>query len=274
MSLDTLNNGDSGLDARTKINAAIAAIENKSVLPRSYISGMIMVYNTSTLLNVSAGVCRDDTDTYDITLNTIIKDISSNFVAGSGNGGLQIGLTLTVNTNYSVWVIKETTSGSVDVMFSTSASAPTLPGTFDAKRRIGWVRYGAGAIQQFIQKGDCLRYVNGPIDSFGTSLIGTASSDTLITLSAPPDVLTTFRFYGTCSAGTWLVRLAMTADASNITVNNLFTTFAGSGTANPDAGQATLLTDASSQIRARASGGTVSFTASTLGWIDTRGRDD
>jgi len=71
--------------------------------------------------------------------------------ASSGANGLDTG-TIANSTWYSVWIIYNGTT--VAGLLSTSASAPTLPSGYTYKTRVGWVRYGTGALLGSIQYGN------------------------------------------------------------------------------------------------------------------------
>lgn len=68
------------------------------------------------------------------TLRGVSLSINS---AGSGANGLDTG-SLAANTWYSVWVIHDGTNTAG--LLSLSASAPTMPGGYTYKARVGWIR--------------------------------------------------------------------------------------------------------------------------------------
>ncbi len=271
MSLDTLNNGDSGLEARTKINAAIDAIEDSIGLPRSYLAGYTMAYNSTILLNISSGVCRDDTNAYDmVSLGAITKDLSASWVAGTSNGGLLPGLTFSANTNYSVWAIKNTSSGAVDVIVSTAATLPTLPSGYTAKRRIGWVRTltGSAGITPFVQAGDQVILNTGSSAPDYTGSIPT-SSDTLFTVKSPPSVIGLFRLSG-IAAGVWTLRLDTTNSMTGV-ATGASTAILGGNNGIAAYCYVELQVSSSSQLLARAGTTATTIALTQRGWNDTRG---
>lgn len=108
-----------------------------------------------------------------VTTDEIVVEDSSNqcatlrnvslTIAGTsvGANGLDAG-TINTSTWYSVWVIWDgtTTAG----LLSTSATAPTLPGVYTHKTRVGWIRTDATANKYplaFKQYGREVRYVVG-----------------------------------------------------------------------------------------------------------------
>jgi len=88
---------------------------------------------------VAAGKARDAVDAADITLAAaIIKSLSA-WAVGSGNGGLDTGA-VAASTYYYIWLIKRTDTSVVDVLFSLSGTAPTMPANYTVKRCIGRFR--------------------------------------------------------------------------------------------------------------------------------------
>ena len=106
-------------------------------LPKNYLTGFVLSNGTDTVndINVGAGVCRDSTDTYDITLTAMTKQLDAAWVAGTAAGGRDSGA---ISDNWwHVFAIYNPTTGVSDVLFSLSLSAPTYPSGYTAKRRIG-----------------------------------------------------------------------------------------------------------------------------------------
>lgn len=279
MSLATLNNGDSGLEARTKINAAIAAVNVIAPapgLPRSYISGFKLTYTGSNVIQVDQGVCRDDTDTYDIItgLYPFTKVLYAVWSSGFTAGGMD-GSTWAQNTNYSVWAIYNPTTKNANVLISASATAPTLPSGYTAKRRIGWVRSKPStlALIPWVQMGQITMLNSGTTAAEYNAGVPVVASDTLITVNAPPRVIAQLQVNGRATAA-WSLSIDATDGLTNGGVTTAArATLAGAANVNA-AGQVDILTSASSQIVANALGGTVTTQITCRGWIDTRGRDD
>ena len=110
-----------------------------SALPPGYISGLVMSHDADTEhdIGVTAGACRDSTDASDIVLGAaIVKRADAAWQVGTAQGGMDTGSIPTSGTLH-VWVIKRSDTGVVDVLFSISATSPTMPTNYDYKRRIG-----------------------------------------------------------------------------------------------------------------------------------------
>lgn len=121
-----------------------------SSLPPLYIQGLVQVNNVADATNdidISAGNCRDATGAQDITIAAITKQSDVAWAVGTGAGGLDTGAV--GNSDYFVWAIKRADTGVCDVLFSLSATAPTMPANYTFKRLIGWFRRSAGAILAF-----------------------------------------------------------------------------------------------------------------------------
>lgn len=243
--------------------------------PRGHIAGLKLAYNSDYYLDIGAGICRDDTDTYNIVLSSgITKLISNPFVTGNNNGGLQAGLSFTASRWYSVWVMGIAGFSGVDVMLSDSATTPAIPSPYTHRRRIGWVWVNASTVlTPFLQIGEQVTLNTGNT----TADVVTAMSgvDTLITLPAPPNTDVMLRAWSSATSGTYKIRI----DPTFVTFPAVPTTDTSSinGSAGTVGGNVhlNLMTDASSQIHAINSGGSsLNLRLTVRGWIDNRGRFD
>lgn len=334
MSLDTLNNGDSGLEARTKLNAAVAAIIAEAAtreaadtilqsdingraytyhshdlsqirgsgattgqvltwsgaswapatpaaagappLPRGYLSGFKMTYNNSYLVDISAGVCRDSTDTENITMAAgITKNIGVNFSPGTGNGGCLPGISYGLPNIISVWVIYIPGFGTADVIFADSTSEIHGYSPYTKTRRIGWLYVSSlTAITPFTQQGDQV-ILNSGASSADLSITMTSNTDTPITLPAPPNTDVMMRVYASSTSGAFKIRLDPTSVTFPAAPTADTCTMAAPGGTVVSNNHLNLMTDASSKIHAMSSGGSNLVLKLTVrGWNDPRGRED
>lgn len=109
-----------------------------AAFPTGHINGLGMTNGTTTDTDkdIKAGQCRDESDVFNIVVPSLLT--IDNTV--SGVGGLDTG-SLTANTWYAIHVIADTTLSAVPAgLMSLSDTAPTLPGTYDVFRRVGWAR--------------------------------------------------------------------------------------------------------------------------------------
>lgn len=96
-------------------------------------------------IDIAAGSCRDSADAEVLTLaSALVKRIDATWAVGTNQGGLDTG-SAAAGTFYAVWLIKRSDTGVVDVLISASFTAPTMPASYDLKRRIGWVATIAGS---------------------------------------------------------------------------------------------------------------------------------
>ncbi|WP_164635056.1 hypothetical protein [Rhodopseudomonas sp. BR0G17] len=134
------------------------------ILPTGHISGLIWsrnAANPSTRIDITAGKARSSDDTLSIILPAMTKRIDATFVAGSGNGGLDTGA-VAANSGYYLWAIaRSDQAAAADVLISLSATAPSLPTSWDKKRLLGYVATDASAaIIDFLvfEGGDCVLF--------------------------------------------------------------------------------------------------------------------
>jgi hypothetical protein len=160
----------------------------------------------------------------------------------------------------------------VDVLFSTSASAPVLPANYTKKRRIGAARTdGSGNILPFLQIGEFFQAVAFPLVS------GSISTSRSLFTVGPTGLKFVLRLAATIGGSGnlrgWVGSPDETDAAPSLTAVPLLTvTNVGSSSGTP-ATQITALSNASGQIAARSD---VSQTLylQLIGWTDRRGRDD
>ena len=254
--------------ARTTLSAA--SIANL----RGHIDGLTLSNNGTDANNdidIAAGVCTDDTGADIITLSsTLTKRLDASWAVGSGNGGLDTGSEAN-STWYHLWAIKRSDTGVSDVLFSTSATAPTMPASYDRKRRIGAVyNNSSGNIDAFLQVGDYFLWTQNPTpNTSSTALI--SANGTLFTLQVPASLTieATVNAWGADGTGNQIYLSSPNAPDLSATATAGRADFPNTGTG----GQKTLITDTSSRIRARgASGTTGQIYLATIGWRDPRGR--
>ena len=88
-------------------------------------------------LTIETGSARDATDAVNLILGSALtKRGDEAWAVGNDAGALDVGSSLAADTWYYVWLIIRSDTGVVDVLFSTSATAPTMPTDYDYKRLI------------------------------------------------------------------------------------------------------------------------------------------
>ena len=252
-----------------------------ATVPNGYIDNLALSYNSMTVMNVAAGVCADSTNAKLLTLAAFTKTLQSSgaWTAGSGNNGLDTGARASI-TWYHVFVIADSTGATVDVLFSLSATAPTMPSGYTLFRRVGSMQTNtSGHWRSWFQRGDTFLW-DVPIDDI--SALNPGTSAVTRTLSTPTGVrtcaLVSVGFDATATgdnpAAIYLSDLSQTDTAASVTVNTYVNYSATAHIANT-LGRAEIWTNTSAQIRSRlqASATNTRLRIQTHGWIDLRGRD-
>lgn len=102
------------------------------------LSGLVITNNAIDATNdidVAAGYCVSDDGSTLMTLSAITKQLDAVWAVGTNQGGLDTGSAS--DTTYYVWIINRTDTNVTDVLFSTSATSPTMPTSYTKKKLIG-----------------------------------------------------------------------------------------------------------------------------------------
>lgn len=228
-------------------------------------------------IDVAAGIAIDGSGAKFMSLAAgLTKRLDAAWAVGSGNGGLDTGAI--ANTTYHVWLILRSDTGVRDVLFSTSATSPTMPANYDYKRRIGSIVRSGGAILAFVQNGDrfdlSVPISNGSANNPGTSAV---SATTSVPSGIAVEAILAFGIYANNTAGNTnyfglLTSLAQADTAPSATLRTISTTDDDDG--NTQTVVQNVMTNTSGQVRYRlsASNTGVDVILTTLGWFDRRGR--
>jgi hypothetical protein len=247
--------------------------------PRSYLAGLTLsTAGGSSTFSVAAGAAADTTNASAMTLAASITKTTTAWVVGSGSGGLDTGA-IANTTWYHVYVIQRTDTGVVDVLFSLSATTPTMPANYTLFRRIGAIRTdGSAHWIAFVQDGDWFAWVTLVADISSTNP-GIAAVTR--TLTVPTGVNVQAIIQGIPSANTSVGNVGAyfsdlaTTDSAPIAATLADTAAVNSGVNSAAAARLYIRTNTSAQIRSRLSvsdAGTL-LTINTLGWVDSRGRN-
>lgn len=250
-----------------------------SGLPIGHLHGLTLSNNGSDATNdidIAVGACRSDDDTDDIRLTVALtKQLDGAWAVGDDAGGLDTGSI--ANTTYHVWLIKRTDTGVVDVLFSTSASSPTMPSDYDKKRRIGSIVRVAGAIIPFLQDGDLFLWKTLVDNSASFTGVSTTAGNYNITVPVGVRVRAIIQASIGRNAAVTGLRLYcpdladIAIDVLNTTIGNIQLNAAGVTTVRLGA-EVEVLTNTSAQVRAIAID-TTDPDIRTAGYWDVRGRD-
>lgn len=246
---------------------------------RGYLSGLTMsTAGSSTTMTIAAGQAADSTNSVLMSLAAAIGKTTSAWAVGSGNGGLDTGA-IGASTWYHFFLIMRPDTGVVDVLFSTSASSPSMPANYTYKRRIGAGKTdGSSNWTLFVQDGDTFQWAV-PTNSINTSNPGTAAVSA--TLNMPPSLQVRAWIGAELANGSnnnvvlYISDPAVTDSVPDNTA--FFTVIGGAAAATTIASCDTWVrTNTSAQVRYRInfSGASDIVRITSKGWIDRRGRDD
>lgn len=113
----------------TRLATTESNITNHTSSFKLLMTGLIVQYSTANRVIIKPGVARDSEN---IELMEVISDITVD-ISTSGVNGLDTGTEAT-STWYYLWLIKNTSTGNVAGLLSTSSSTPTLPSGYNKKR--------------------------------------------------------------------------------------------------------------------------------------------
>lgn len=252
---------------------------SSSAVLRSYLAGLgLSTAGSSTTMTVAAGLATDVTNVDLLTLASSIGKTTAAWAVGTGNGGLDTGA-IANSTWYHFYLIKRTDTGVVDVLFSLSASAPTMPANYTEKRRIGSGKTdGVGNWTAFVQDGDYFRWLASVLDINSTNP-GTAAVSATLTVPTGVNVHAIINVSLADTTGTtnWMnvSDLAANDEAGSATAAPLGVEFMFNAQPVQSVARIVERTNTSAQVRYRVSNssGTVIVRIATLGWIDRRGKD-
>jgi hypothetical protein len=241
------------------------------------IAGLTLSNNGSDATNdidIAAGWTAADSDGHALILTAAItKRLDAAWAVGTNQGGLDTGAI--ANTTYHVWLIRRPDTGVVDVLFSASATAPTMPTNYTQKRRIGSIIRASAAIVAFQQFGN---YFARNVIASDYYAPNPGTSAVTVTLSAPTGIALTARIVGflndasVASATFMLVTSLDQADTTpSITAYTLRTGLTNAGPSFP----MDIKTNTSAQVRYRLDQSTADHVVGflTAGWTDMRGQD-
>lgn len=121
-------------------------------------TGLGLTRTSGTAITVAAGAATSDDATLSArvlmsSLSGIQGNTAGTWVVGTNQNKLDVGA-IAVSTWYHVFLIERPDTGVVDILFSLSPTAPTLPTAYTKQRRIGSFKTdGASAILNFVQTG-------------------------------------------------------------------------------------------------------------------------
>lgn len=206
-----------------------------------------------------------------VLASAMTKRLDAAWAVGTNQGGLDTG-TKANSTWYYRWLIQRSDTGVVDVLLSASATSPTMPTSYDRKRRLpGAFRTGgSGNVEGLIQFGK--RFYWKAIRSLDSSATAPVGSSTNYTISVPPGYRVTADVNAQigASAGGYGFRLHCPDIPTGVSASGaapLASFTAEDGAGSYTGGQVLVLTNTAAQIAATGNGAQ-SLAIYTNGWIE------
>lgn len=243
--------------------------EALSFTPQGYLFGLTMsTAGASTTLSVAAGAACDSTGSRIMKLLASIAKTTAAWALGTAAGGLDTG-SIAASTWYHFFLIQRVDTGVVDVLFSLSATAPTMPANYTLFRRIGSMKTnGSSQWTLFFQNGDEFLWDVAVVDF---SSIATTNSSVLKALSVPSGINVNALFSARNNVGTGATVIYFSCPDITAPTAGGDVVMSHPGT-NVGTGAYNIRTNTSNQIRATGNATTGTYSINTYGWIDTRGQ--
>lgn len=242
---------------------------------RGFISGLTLsndAVTPNTILDIAAGVATSDDQAVIMKLASAYTKTTGSWAVGTGNGALDTAAVAN-STWYHVFLIQRPDTGVVDILFSTSATAPTMPTNYTKKRRIGSFKTnGSAQILKFVQFANEFLWDN-PVGDVNTTNPGTSAVTATLTVPTGVVVQAIFAAYAQVTPGNadgrfYLSPLAV-SDQATSTTNHNAGIYLSTGIGAAVSAQR-VFTNTSGQIRYRCSGSDANtiIRLNTLGWFD------
>lgn len=238
---------------------------------RNYLAGLTVANGTDTVndINIAVGECRSDDNAANIVIaSPLVKQLDAAWVAGTNQGGRDTGAIS--DGTWHLFAIKNPTTGVCDVLFSKSLAAPTMPGGYTQKRRIGSAIRRTNIIA-FKQTGDYFQ-ITTPIRDINGYTIATVSGFVVPLLNVPVGL----KFLADLG-----VQLVNSVGVTQITINDpdqtpAFSTHLTSTANSPRAWYQQIWTNSAASLRLTmdSGSGTCTYLIWTQGYFDYRGKQD
>lgn len=264
----TVPDGNFTIATKSSVDARVTVASNIDKV----LFGLTLANNGSDATNdidIAAGACVSDDGTTIMTLSAITKRLDAVWAVGTNQGGLDTGSI--ANTTYHVWVINRTDTNVTDVLFSTSASSPTMPSNYAKKKCIGSIVRASAAILAFHQHANEF-YLDTPILDHTTGASAGTSAITA-TLSSVPTGVKFKAFCNLVVADNLNYVYVSSLDSADVAASPTAAPLAsgGSGASGTMVNQINVWTSTNSQVRTRQqSNSSTGFKIATLGWRDPR----
>jgi len=266
------------ISARIAAHSGLVCVTNDPhgyVMPYSEVFGCALSNNATDAahdINISVGRrCNGDGSANMVLASAMTKRIDAAWTAGTNQGGLDTG-TVAAGTWYHVFLIKNTTSGAVDVLMSASLS-PTMPTGYTKKRRLGSILTdGSADILAFTQFNDTF-LLSVPVVGSDFAVSGTAESRIVATpLGVRCSPILNASVNSTASTG--VIHVYSPAQGEPSGDSGAIISYDATHPGPLNIQITGLYTNLSSQIMVKANPDLVFFfTLTTVGWVDDRGKN-
>jgi hypothetical protein len=218
---------------------------------------------------VSAGECRDDTNTVDITIPALTKQLDAAWAAGTNAGGRDTGAI--ADGSWHLYVIMKA-DRTTDALFTATFGSPTMPSGYVYKRRLGSFVRASGAIRTFKQYGNYFA-ITAPVDTHaGIAIAASTTVPGSLVASVPSgqklqvNLAVTFS-HSAAYANAWIYD----PDATQPARFNLWCPAPAGTGANSQF--VVWCSNAQVSVTSGATVGTHTFYLCPIGWWDSRDRD-
>jgi len=264
--------GQQGAQGATGSTGPAGAVPN-------YLTGLTLsTAGSSATFSVAAGYAADSTNAELMTLASALSKTTAAWAVGSGNGAMDTG-SIANSTWYHVHLIKRTDTQVVDVLFSLSASAPTMPTNYNRRRRIGTMLINAsGQWVLFKQLGDEFLFdVVQPILNNVTPGSTAIQTATMFATGVQIDVI--LNMIGVAGTGldgrggVWSPDVNSGGALVSATAGLMNFGFFGNFNTAMSANTLIVRTNTSGQVKYAMASTTGTVTMTLIGYLDRRGRD-
>lgn len=243
----------------------------------NYLGGLTLSNDTvspNTVLAIATGSAASDDNSIMMTLAAANykKNCNAAWAVGNNNGALDSGSALAASTWYHVFLIERPDTFIVDVLISTSATAPALPANYTKKRRLGSILTNASSqIIAFIQYGDKFLW-RTPIEDYINATLPTTLSTMTLTVPLGVQTEANFSIYFSVSTAAYFTiwspdqtGAGWNSPSGHITIN-------GWGSGAVLTVYMSARTGLTRNLNYQASAAAPGFYITTHGWTDNRGK--
>lgn len=236
---------------------------------QGYISGLTLsTAGSSGTFGIAAGVGTDSTNALVMSLASAYTKTTASWAVGTANGALDTGA-IAGTTWYHVYVIERIDTGFTDILFSLSATSPTLPTNYTLFRRIGSMKTdGSNHWLAFTQTVNTFIWAVPVLDA---NAVASTAARVNTALTVPLNLVVSALFRGILTVGgtnnaTIFTSLQETDQTPSTTNADLAAAASGFGAADFER-----FTNTSQQIGVRSLATSATISITTYGWIDFRG---